>query len=573
MNKSRLLLALCLTLFLLALAVLALELRLVDLAARPMHCDEATQARKAGDLLTTGVYKYDPHEYHGPSLCFFTLPSLWMNGVHTFGESEETAYRIVPVLFGVGLILLLLLVADGLGPGATVLAGVFTAISPAMVYYSRYYIQETLLVFFTFAAIGCTWRAIRGRSLAWLVPAGAAFGMMHATKETWVFAAAAMIAGVILSVAWRRLGKGTRPVVGSWAGWYLWPWPMLEAALVVAVVFYSSFGRDWSGPGQSIMAYVNYYQRGSQGGESGIHVHPWYFFLQLLTYNRSPGFFWSEGLIVGLALVGILAALIGRGLPEPQKAFGRFLAFYTPVLTALYAVIPYKTPWCLLSFLHAMILLAGIGVWALLRWTPTWPLKVLLGLVLAVVAGPLSWQCYLDYLDWLCCQLNLRPIAQNVSGMVPMPLGWQCYQLNFRFAADPRNPYVYAHTTPDTFKLTEFIGRLAGVSPQGNDLVIYIVADNYWPLPWYLRRYPHVGYWQEVKDWTTDAASLPRPSIVLLPPSADEDDPERDADTEKKRADLLVGYRQLGSYGLRPGVLLQIAIREDLYDRFVASQE
>lgn len=154
-----------------------------------------------------------------------------------------------------------------------------------------------------------------------------------------------------------------------------------------------------------------------------------------------------------------------------------------------------------------------------------------------------------------------------------MPLGWQCYQLNFRFAADPRNPYVYAHTTPDTFKLTEFIGRLAGVSPQGNDLVIYIVADNYWPLPWYLRRYPHVGYWQEVKDWTTDAAALPRPSIVLLPPSANEDDPERDADTEKKRADLLVGYRQLGSYGLRPGVLLQIAIREDLYDRFVASQE
>ena len=454
MNKSRLLLALCLTLFLLALAVLALELRLVDLAARPMHCDEATQARKAGDLLTTGVYKYDPHEYHGPSLCFFTLPSLWMNGVHTFGESEETAYRIVPVLFGVGLILLLLLVADGLGPGATVLAGVFTAISPAMVYYSRYYIQETLLVFFTFAAIGCTWRAIRGRSLAWLVPAGAAFGMMHATKETWVFAAAAMIAGVILSVAWRRLGKGTRPVVGSWAGWYLWPWPMLEAALVVAVVFYSSFGRDWSGPGQSIMAYVNYYQRGSQGGESGIHVHPWYFFLQLLTYNRSPGFFWSEGLIVGLALVGILAALIGRGLPEPQKAFGRFLAFYTPVLTALYAVIPYKTPWCLLSFLHAMILLAGIGVWALLRWTPTWPLKVLLGLVLAVVAGPLSWQCYLDYLDWLCCQLELTPYrtkrqrhGPNAAGlaMLPAEFPFRCRSAQ-SLRLRPHHPgYLQAH--------------------------------------------------------------------------------------------------------------------------------
>jgi hypothetical protein len=28
------------------------------------------------------------------------------------------------------------------------------------------------------------------------------------------------------------------------------------------------------------------------------------------------------------------------------------LAFYTLILLALYSAIPYKTPWCLLGFLH-----------------------------------------------------------------------------------------------------------------------------------------------------------------------------------------------------------------------------
>jgi predicted membrane-bound mannosyltransferase len=31
------------------------------------------------------------------------------------------------------------------------------------------------------------------------------------------------------------------------------------------------------------------------------------------------------------------------------------------VMTAVYAAIPYKTPWCVLGFLHALILLAGVG--------------------------------------------------------------------------------------------------------------------------------------------------------------------------------------------------------------------
>ena len=45
----------------------------------------------------------------------------------------------------------------------------------------------------------------------------------------------------------------------------------------------------------------------------------------------------------------------------------RFLGFYTLLMATAYSVIPYKTPWCLLGFLHGMVLLAGIGAVRLLH--------------------------------------------------------------------------------------------------------------------------------------------------------------------------------------------------------------
>jgi predicted membrane-bound mannosyltransferase len=93
----------------------ALAFRLPQLALRPMHCDEANQALKAATLRETGRYQYDPREHHGPLLYYATLPSLWLSGARDFAQSGPLAYRIVPVLFGVGLVLLLPLAADGLG--------------------------------------------------------------------------------------------------------------------------------------------------------------------------------------------------------------------------------------------------------------------------------------------------------------------------------------------------------------------------------------------------------------------------------------------------------------------------
>src|SRR3954463_10401469 len=82
---------------------------------RLMHQDEAIGADKFHELWRTYKYVYDPHEYHGPTLNYFTLPVVWMSGAKSFSQTTEATYRMVPVLFGVGLILLLRLTWRGLG--------------------------------------------------------------------------------------------------------------------------------------------------------------------------------------------------------------------------------------------------------------------------------------------------------------------------------------------------------------------------------------------------------------------------------------------------------------------------
>src|SRR5881275_1731133 len=85
-----------------ALAV-ALLLRLPHLGVRPMHGDEAVHAFKFADLWEKGVYRYDPNEYHGPTLYYAALPVVWLQGRRDFADTREADYRLPIVIFGAAL--------------------------------------------------------------------------------------------------------------------------------------------------------------------------------------------------------------------------------------------------------------------------------------------------------------------------------------------------------------------------------------------------------------------------------------------------------------------------------------
>ena len=490
-----------------------------------MHTDEAVHTVKFADLWLRGQYAYDLHDYHGPTMYYATLVSAWLGPAKDFIQTTEFTYRIVPVVFGACLVLLLLGIGDGLGRPAAVCAGVLTAISPAMVFYSRYYIMEVMLVFFTFGAIVAAWRYVRTRKAPWAVLAGACLGFMHATKETCVIAFAAILIALVTTVLWERWvcrrRIGVRPFLG---GWVLAR--SIGAAALVSVAMFSIVFQNWTNVLDSLRTYAAYLTR---SGGAGAHEHPWYYYFQLLLYDPArQGPLWTEGLIVGLAAVGAVAGLARKRATSASLPLIRFLAFYTIVLTAIYCVIPYKTPWCMLGLLHGMILLAGFGAVEIVRLVPHLALKGAVCLALAAGAGH---------------------------------LGWQAYRAGFQLYAD--NPYAYAHPTDDVYRLVRTIEDIAAVHRDRERMVIKVIVRDgeFWPLPWYLRRFPRVGYYRAVPA-NVDAPYDPERPEAAEPPVIIASPDFEPALMQKLRRAVVVPEER----DLRPRFPVRLYVRPGLWD-------
>ena len=138
----------------------------------------------------------------------------------------------------------------------------------------------------------------------------------------------------------------------------------------------------------------------------------------------------------------------------------RVLVVYTIAIFILYSAIPYKTPWLALNLCLPIILLAGIGIVWLCGFSQG------KGLVLGITLGAI-----------LICGLS-RDTWRRV----------------FVDATGERNPYAYAQTVEDVTRLPIRIKQLAAASQH--DLRVAVIAADPWPLPWYLREFSNVGFWQ-----------------------------------------------------------------------------
>ncbi len=463
-----------------AVVVLAAALRFPGLNLRPMHADEAVHAAKMGRLIEQGRYEYNPVEFHGPTLNYLTLVPAWLRGVARYQDLDEFTVRIVPAAIGVLLVAAHLLLVPVIGFRAAAAAALLTAVSPALVYYSRDYIQETLLVTFSFGALASICRYLQRPRTLWALGAGASVGLMFATKETWVIALAAMAAALGLTLAFERL-RGTGRGGGSlrWEGRHLLVATL--AATAVSGLFFSSFLSHPRGVIDSVMAYRTYVGRAT--ASTSWHAHPWHYYFDLLLYYREGGGpVWTEGVIAVLALVGFVAALARRSMPGVDRRLLGFLGFYAVLMVFAYALIPYKTPWCLLGFLHGLVLLAGVGAVALLDASRNAFARTLVAVCL---------------------------VASGAH------LGWQAWAGSFRLEADPRNPYVYAQTSRDVFEIVGRVERLALAHPQRLAMPIEIVSrENLWPLPWYFRRFSAVRWERGSSEGVLNA-----PVILTTPES------------------------------------------------------
>jgi uncharacterized protein (TIGR03663 family) len=496
-----------------------LALRLARLDGRPMHHDEANQAVKFGTLLERGEYAYDAHDHHGPTLYYLTLPFAWVRGQTTLASLDERTLRGVPAAFGAATILLLALLPVSLGRTTVAAAALLMALSPAMVFYSRVYIQEAMFTAFTLTFAIAIGRAITERGWRWPLLAGIAAGLAAATKETSILVLPASL--VASAVAWWSLGSLRPAVPTANAGWRTAALLSLAAGAAIAMLFYSSFFAHPGGVLEPLRAVATYFQRGVD--PSG-HVQPWHYYLALLAWSSSGGLLWTEVLVLVLAAVGAVTAWTTLDPSQPEAAFwGRYLTGAAALILAIYSVIPYKTPWNLLPFYALTIASAGIGVSVLARATRSRRAHVFLAGAVAIGSAH---------------------------------LGWQAWRASVVYASDPRNPYVYAQTVPDAVRMAARIRALAALHPERDRMPVTVVAppDEQWPLPWYLRTMTRVGYW----TGATDAPDLTAPVIVASVGHTD-------------TLDGTLGDRYVPEFfGLRPEVLLTVYVERGLWDRFLS---
>lgn len=454
----------------LSIVVLASALRLVNLTQRPMHTDEAVHAAKFKDLLEQGSYRYDPYEYHGPALNYLTLIPAWIQSASSISQIDETTLRIVPAVIGILAIVLLAFFYHRLQKRVWLCSAFLMATSPALVFFSRYYIQEMLLVTFSWMVIVFIRLFHLRRKTGYIIAAGFGLGMMHASKETAIINLFAMMVAYLATIRWMRKKTTEWPTRFPYAAVMLG----LATAVAVSALFFSSFFQHGAGIIDSYATFMSYVERGV--GQHQTHLYPCYKYLQWLIYNPAPGFrFWSEGFVVLFGLLGLITSIFSA-FHDRFSLFYRFIALYTLVLMTLYSLIPYKTPWSMLSFYFGLLLLTPKGMFFVWKHINSWLFKRLYAVVLAL---------FVAYQLWLCIVLN------------------------FYYPAHPSNPYVYGHTSPDIYTLVEKVERISRLHPDGKAMYIEVICPqyDYWPLPWYLRHFSRVGFWPDV-SFDTPSASL-----------------------------------------------------------------
>ncbi len=508
-------------LFVLAL-VAVLASRLPELGERPMHTDEAVQAMIYLDPMLQGqAYTYSGADGHGPVLVQSTRLLCALTGTHTIVQATERLLRLTPALYGVALLLLLPLMGKGLGRSATAWTALFMAFSPMLAFYSRYYIMEVPLVFFTLAGIAAGWRYSATKNIGWMLVVGACAGAMHATKETFVIQVIAAVLAVIgvNALEYITAGTGMGPVTRRTKsdGHII---HYVAAVLVAGAVSFTLYSDFFRVPGQffdSFKAYAQYAQRAEGAG----HEKPFFWYLGLLFGRRdSDGFFCGEWPLLALAAVGMVKALLVPPKRYENTRLQRFFALYTPALLIGYSLIAYKTPWTILGAEQGVLVLAGIGAATLLSLPLGKFYRVFMGLALTVASA------------WL---------------------GGQVWRQNFVAPADPgRNPWVYSHTSPDIFRLVAKVRESAATRPDPKDFTVFTVhPEAGWPLPWYFRAYGGGA----TSVMPEDGELLLASDVVIMEP-----------DTAALLGALVTSTHRLlkETYELRPGVNVRALFRKNL---------
>jgi uncharacterized protein (TIGR03663 family) len=504
--------------------------RFTQLSLKPFHHDEGVNSFFLLALAKQGsaAYRYNPENYHGPTLYYFALTSL-----RVFGESDF-ALRFWPCLFGVLTIVLLWFWRDRLGPVGLPAAAFLMAVSPGLVFFSRYFIHEMMFGWCSLAVAVGAWKYAESKDFKWMALLAIAAGILLATKETAIITIVVLVIALICASLWdvtRLLLRENRFTPAALVKQLRRDWaavrPSLDHALsafiiiiFINVFFYSSAFTNWQGVADAFKSILHWTKERS-GTD---HVHSPFYYLGILLKLELP-------LLIGGLLAG--AVILWRG-----SRFWLFAGAWTLGITLAYSLIPYKTPWLMVSLLIPLALVSGHAAEAFYRLFAAQAWRIL-WLCVLLVALILSWR-----LAWV---VNFQKYEDNSNSAGYFTELGQRLQLTPY--VDGQYGYVYAQTDRDFFEFVQTVKEAADQFRTQKETGIYVASPDYWPLPWYLRDYSGVAY-SGVMPGALDEGSLAQAILIVR------------ADQQAKLAEAQ-GWHQVGrEYTLRPGVELLVYVRE-----------
>ncbi len=437
----------------LVILALAMALRFHDLSLRPFHHDEGVNGFFLTRLLREGIFKYDPSNYHGPTLYYLTLPMVGLFGL------SDAAVRGTTALFGTLTVFVLWRFLSVASAVMALSAMALLATSTGAVFYSRYFIHEALFVAFTLFAVAAAPFA-GGRQRWRFVATGLSLGLLFATKETAFVSAGAMMGGAVVA-AWLVEGitplallRGIRPYAIEHAE------NLLHGALAFvtsAGLMYSSFFRNPTGVLDAFRTFAFWTKTAVRD-----HENPWY---QHFEWLRE-----ADPALIYLGFAGLFFAFVLR-----RSFIAVMASVWALLLFFAYGVVKYKTPWLGLNMLL--------------------PLAITSGYLLHLLAG----------ISFLSGRLSLRPVAALVLIAACGFSAVRSYDLETKRYDDEAHPYLYAHTQRPFLEFIRVIEAHAAALGTGKETGLAVFAPENWPMAWYLRDYTKAGYWGEIKnDVTSD---------------------------------------------------------------------
>ena len=488
--------------FEICILLLATALRLWALDCKPPHFDEGINGFFADRVREVGFYRYDPTNYHGP-LYFYALFIMQT----LFGRSLWVL-RMPAVLASIATVWLALRWDRFFGKIAARCGALALAISPAAVFYGRYAIHESwltaALMVFVLGLFGL-WKFGDRRSL-FIAFAGAT--LMLLLKETAVIhlACFGLAAGCLL--LWKKIVPSQPALSLAKQQWrscdFFWAFGLLLAALFF---FYSGTFLNCHGFFDLFRTLPAWIHTGVAGGG---HVKTDY---QIGFFN----YYWLA-LIARYEWPSLLGLVFTLPLLWRSSAMARYLAIDAVGVLIAYSIVPYKTPWCIISILWPFALLFGIAVeeaWNYQRWSNSQGIKNEFTTKNTKIAQRTQKEIFYKkilgikgsqhFLSNVNCDdnsetlvvLHWRIITSIIVALALLGSLVICVRLNFWNFVNFKEPYVYVQTSPEIYCVTDPLLAMAHKDRQNLHLRGTIFLESYFPLPWMLGDFTSIIYYNK----------------------------------------------------------------------------